>query len=377
LKYASVIVRKDRPFLFISYLDPRSRQRVRVVTEFRRDDPRGRLKALELAREKSKEALADSHAAPGLWDSWVIDHLTLRYLKKIQTLGRELTYWKVVRAYLDEKRILSPRGLDYNLAVGYLAWRKKHVRKSKKTIAHNTALAELKALGRLMREAVRRGFCASNPCDSLEIQKDAPAEKPEITDEEIIAIRAELARREGALPLRERWMTISFEIALHQGCRFAETCLPMSAVDLERGTIKFHAKRDVIFTALLHPELRPLLVALKAAGATHTYAPRDRGEASREWHRFFHGREGEGKWPHLCFHCTRVTVVTRLARAGVPQQQAMAFVHHADELIHKIYLRLKPEDGRLCVEALRYPLLDTGGGGVGSRQIPGGGAATS
>ena len=63
-------------------------------------------------------------------------------------------------------------------------------------------------------------------------------------------------------------------------------------------------------------------------------------QRARNWHRFFR-RIG---LPHLSFHCTRVTVITRLARAGVPEQQAMRFIGHATLEVHRIYQKLKPGD---------------------------------
>ena len=63
---------------------------------------------------------------------------------------------------------------------------------------------------------------------------------------------------------------------------------------------------------------------------------------------------------HLCFHSTRVTVVTRMARRGVPIQQAMAFVGHASTLIHKIHsltCSSLPVAGRRSLELSRLGRL--------------------
>jgi len=48
--------------------------------------------------------------------------------------------------------------------------------------------------------------------------------------------------------------------------------------------------------------------------------------------------------PHLSFHCTRVTVVTRIARKGYCMAQAKAYVGHASDTVHAIYQRLTPPD---------------------------------
>ena len=72
--------------------------------------------------------------------------------------------------------------------------------------------------------------------------------------------------------------------------------------------------------------------------------------AAKEFHFFFK----EIGLPHLCFHCTRVTVATRMARAGVPISEAMAFVGHASETIHRIYQRLAAADLSSAVAAVSY-----------------------
>lgn len=67
--------------------------------------------------------------------------------------------------------------------------------------------------------------------------------------------------------------------------------------------------------------------------------------------------------PHLCFHCTRVTVITRMARAGVPISQAMRYVGHASTAVHKIYQRLAASDLSSAVNAISY-----GGGATPQNQ---------
>ena len=104
--------------------------------------------------------------------------------------------------------------------------------------------------------------------------------------------------------------------------------------------------------ALAHSNLIPLIERLKSTGRTRTFDMP--AQIGREWTRFFR-KIGLG---HLCFHCTRVSVVTRLCRAGVSQPQAMRFVGHASETIHRIYQRLRAEDVSACVSALRIPLSE-------------------
>ena len=44
----------------------------------------------------------------------------------------------------------------------------------------------------------------------------------------------------------------------------------------------------------------------------------------------------------LCFHCTRVTVVTRLCEAGFSESQTMSYVGHTSELVHAVYRKMRP-----------------------------------
>lgn len=340
-KYTTTYKRADSSFWWIAYVDPSTRKRVYKSSGFRIDHPSGRRKALDMARELSKEAIAGNGGdETGGW-TWVGPWLRLRHRTKERTLVSEQHRWSQVAEYLDTKGIRSVRDVTYEHALEYLDWRMGQIKRvSKKHPKYNTALQEVRFLGRVMREAERRGYLTTaNPLNRLGLKKDHAKEKPEMTDAEIVKIREELKTR-------PEWMQVSFEIALHQGCRLRETSIPWSKIDLSAGTVQFHAKRDNIFTTKLHPELVPLLTKLKADGNSHTCViPK---MATKEWHFLFK----EIGLPHLCFHCTRTTVVTRLARAGVPISLAMAYVGHANETIHRVYQRLKPGDVGPAVAAL-------------------------
>lgn len=348
VKYASVYPRKGSPKFSISYWDTKEQKRVSITTPFRVDDPQGRRKALDLAREKSKDAAAD-RATLGRerWENWAEAFLRERYGGSPKTLKRMLGAWSQWQCYLRTQGIPVPRGLDYNRVLGFIAYRSAQVKPSSgKRVSKNTALCDVRAMSVLMREAMRRGYAETNHCEKLGIGKDPAKQKPEMTDPEIAAIRQGLAGRPD-------WMRISFEIALHQGCRLTETALPLSAVDLTRNTLTFCAKGrggglKHEFTTSLHPGLRPMMEALVAAGASVTCELPVM--AAKEWHSFFR----EIRLPHLCFHCTRVTVITRMARAGVPIAQAMAFVGHASQTIHRVYQRLATTDLARAVAAVSY-----------------------
>jgi hypothetical protein len=209
---------------------------------------------------------------------------------------------------------------------------------------HNTARLDLKILHLICKHAIKRQFIQTNPCASLGIPREKAREKPELSDDDIALIRAQLVALD-----KPEWMRISFEIAIHQGCRQAETSFPLSRVDWKRNTIEFHGKRDGKFTAPMHPNLLPLLKRLKDDGRKMTcelpHMP------AKEWWLFFKkiGLHRKG----VSFHCTRVTVITRLIRAGTPENKVKKIVNHASTEIHRIYQRLGVEDVRADLAALQ------------------------
>jgi integrase len=348
VKYASVFERPRSPRFYVVYWCPRRQKRVQEATPFRRDDPQGRRKALDLANERSKEARADKDTdGTERWESWVDEFLAQRYSGSAKTGARMEYAWSQWRAFLNAEQIHAPRALDYNAVLRFIAWRSSQVKpSSKKVVSRNTALCDTKVMSVIMREAMRRGFATTNHCEKLGIKKDPAKEKPEMTNEEIAKIRAELKSR-------PEWMRVSFEVAIHQGCRLMETSLPLDRVDLARKTVQFSAKgrghgEKHVFTTQLHPGLIPLMRELRESGAKVTCTIPQMG--AKDWHYFFK----EIKLPHLCFHCTRVTAITKMARAGVPVSQAMAFVGHASETIHRIYQRLAASDLDRAVAAISF-----------------------
>lgn len=208
---------------------------------------------------------------------------------------------------------------------------------------------ELKFLAMLMNEAVRLGHADGNPLTKMDIQKDDPEEKPEMTDEEISRIRA-------ALEKEPEWMQTCFDIALHTGCRLRETRLPLTCISFSEKKITFpHPKggRHRAFSIPMPTALFPLLKRLKGRlkGLDSKYTLEFPYQPSRRWQQFFM----KLKLEHLWFHCLRVTFINRLRRARVPMQDAMRLVNHASELIHKIYQREKVEDVEQWRDVVQFP----------------------
>lgn len=349
----SVYSRTKRPTWYVAYDCPHRGRRVNESTGYLVTDPRGKIDAYAYAREKSLSGIAagsdgrDSSA----WSNWTEPWLRERYAKQPSTLTNHVGAWKQLSLFLLENKIHCPRLLKYEHVVAFVRWREQQVKKqSGRKVSRNTALHNARTLSRIVREAVRRGYCQGNPCKGIteDVPEDDPPEKPEFTDEQIAAVRAELKRRSG-LGRPSDWMAIAFEIALHQGCRLSATQIPLRAIDLKRQTIMFREKGKKIFTVPIHPGLFPLLASLKAeAGRKFTCVlPRF---ASRNFGRVMRAMG----LPHT-FHCTRVSVITRMARNNVPEQKAMRYVQHGSWAVHQIYTKLKPHDVAGVADALHLP----------------------
>ena len=216
----------------------------------------------------------------------------------------------------------------------YVDWRTSYKKKTGKTVGRNTAILELKILAMVMGEGVRLGHADANPLVSIKLRRDQSEKKPELTDTEIVEIRA-------ALKNEPEWMQRAFEIALHTGCRLRETRIPRDCIDLAENKITFPSPKggeERAFSVPMPSALRPLLEDVRRGKDKCTvdfpFQP------SRRWQQFFI----KIKKPHLCFHCLRVTYVNRLRRVGVPREAAMRLVNHASELVHQVYQREKVED---------------------------------
>ncbi len=344
---ASLVDRKDSAYWWVKFVDPATSKRKFQSTKFRKDDPSHHKQARALEAEMAaREHEKATHTPIERWEDWVAPFLK-RHCKTPRTFDRYMLGWSWLHLYLRERRISNPSELTYQDALGYLKWRTEYRKRGGRTVKLNTALNDMKVLRIIMRQAVRLGYAKGNPCDRLGVAKEESKEKPELTDEDIIEIRA-------ALKNRDRWMQISFEIAIHTGCRQSETQIDLRDVDFKRKTITFanpKGGKARAFTVPMPSALEPLLRSLKDSGAKYTLDNPPYMLGKNWWCFFRH----ELKRPELCFHCARVTFVTRLARAGVPLSAAMRLVNHSSTLVHRIYQRLGVDDVRQWESAIAIP----------------------
>jgi integrase len=329
---ASYYVRKGSPYYWLRYQHPDGTWGDRS-SKIRTDGPGAVRKIKQRTAELTmQEVHRDRTGSANGFDTWVPGFLGERY-RNPKTLARYMAAWSAVATYLAHIDIVSPLQVSYRLCTEYPQFRTKPPTDAIRARSYNTALTELKVFSAILQEAVRRGYITANPCIRLGMRRTPPKRKPEIT-------AAEQTKIESALRSQDEWMRDSWTVAMLQGCRISETAVPMSNVDSRQGVISFLAKGGRIHTAPLHSDLLPLVRRAKKQRRTRLVALPQ--YAPKKWHQFFR-RLGLA---HLSFHATRVTVVTRLARAGFSMAQTKAYVGHASDTVHSIYQRLAPTDVR-------------------------------
>jgi integrase len=325
---ASLYRRARSPFHWCSYIDPATGRRLQRSTKLRLDSVDQTRKARDLCREIT-QAEGRTPEYQEVWEAWVPRFLNQRYHGL--TLVRYTTEWRNISAYLAEHRIDTPRQLSRSAARGYIEWRAVE---HEATFAgcKNTALLELKLLALIMREAAHNGFVSGpNPCERLGIGRDAAPRKPRISEIEHRHILQELASR-------PEWMRVCYAIAWEQGCRLSETHLHIGTqIDTDRAIIRFRTKghKGSLAEFPLAPQLLPMFAQMIAEGREWScILPRN---AARAWWDFFRAIG----LPHVCFHCTRITWITRAYEAGIPREHIMRMCGHATYAAHQIYPRIE------------------------------------
>lgn len=351
---ASIYKRKNSKFWWIKYRDPASCRLVRESTGLEITCRAQSQKARELCAAATLNELQGARKLKrdGAWDSWVPAFINATHGPRLKTLSQYRICWATLRSWLQCINVHHPLKLTREHVVGYIQWRATGRAGHGKPASRNTAIKELGVMRAIMFEAVLRNYTNSNPCSRLKLRPAPYKQKPEITHDEESRIRNAIAAEPPGA--HRDFLEASFEIAIHQGCRISETYIPLSNIDERTGTIRFVQKGGRIHVTLLHPNLVPLVAKWRAQGRTHTYDPSAVCARSMDplhnlsmlWIVFLK-RIG---LPHLSFHCTRVTVASRLARAGVHEAKAMRFIGHSSMTVHRIYQRLSLPDLRDCIE---------------------------
>lgn len=331
--------RARSPFWWIRYVDDTG-QMISTSTGKRFDSVQESREARQL--RASKEVAERSAPAKDRSErelrAWVHNWMASTYKNQENTLEAYLGAFKSLMQFFEERKVRSASQVTRAMCFDYVDWRqRKENGGTGDGACRNTALHNLRILRLILNEAIERDHIRKNPASKMGLKPDAVQEKPEITGDQRKAVEAaNLAD----------WQLISWAIAINQGCRLAETSLPLSDVDLKNDTITFTLKGKRRFTTRLIPDLKPMLQRLVDNGARMTWGPFHRN-ASRDWSRTL-----ANLGMPFSFHSTRVTVITRLARAGVNEQQAIRFIGHCSSEVHAIYTKLKVDDLGACVTAL-------------------------
>lgn len=329
---ASSYTRNDSPFVWLRLKRPDGTWQG-INSGIRVDDPDSARKIkMRLAKEGVVEAAASASGHTARFESWVPAFLSRHYANTL-SLERAQNAWAALAVFLDWKGLLVPSQITHNSGHEYVEWRQHPPKKCRvKARAKNTALLEVKILSVIMQEAVRRQWAAGNPLLRLGIRRDAPKEKQEITQDSLALIEASLKHE-------PQWMQDCWLVAMRQGCRLRAAAVPMDRIDEGVMSIVFRNKGGKLYAAPLHPDLLGLVARRRAEGAEVLVdLPK---MPSKAWHSFFKRLGMEGR---ISFHSTRVTVITKFARAGVVMAQAMSYVGHASATVHRIYQKLQPPD---------------------------------
>jgi len=338
---ASYYKRKASPYYWLRY--QRADGTWADKTSKVRIDNNGSLRKIKqtTAEHTMRELHVDRNGQSNRFDVWVPGFLSDQY-PNAKTLLRYINAWSAIATYLDHINVISPLQVTYQVCRAYPHFRTNPPRNVMRARTFNTALTELKVFSAILQEAVRRNYINANPCLKLGYKRTPPKQKPEILADEQCKI-------ETALRHQEPWMQECWLVAMRQGCRLSETAVPLTNIYLQTKTVSFVQKGSRPHTVPLHDDLVPL-VRLAQQQKRHQLVELPK-YAAKKWHQFFR-RIG---LPHLSFHCTRVTVVTRIARAGHSMALTKAYVGHGSDTVHAIYQRLTAADVRHLGAALSTP----------------------
>lgn len=332
---ASSFIRKDSPFYWVRFRKPDGTWGQRS-SGLRVDDPLSsrRLQCL-LAEETGKETLERNEGGSALFRRWVPVFMKERYTN-LHTKSGFAMMWSAMALFLEERKVTHPAEVSYRLMMDYIRWRVAPSAESRRRpVSRNTAITEVGRMGVLMQEAVRNGWVMANPCVRMGLRHDpVKKEKRPITKEEERRIFNEL--KECKHGQWGGWMGEMFLVAMRQGCRKSEVEVLLGEIDVKEMKIRFRIKGGRLHMAPLHKDLLPLVKrAVKEKRRVLVSVPPC---ASSRWRDLF---DALGM-PDLCFHCTRVTVITRLCEAGFSETQTMAYVGHSSASVHRIYQKIRP-----------------------------------
>ena len=344
---ASLVTHKDSPFWYVAHKDS-SGKRKHTPTKFYHDKarwlkaskrggndlkfqnrwPEQRRKAKALCLKFAAAEAVTATDGNALWANWVPQFLKRRY-------HNELTLNKYSRLWVDMETVLGDLGYYTPDMIGPTEWDKlvdailKEWNRWRRMSIQKGPISLMKVL---LAEAFRLEYSSRNPSVGYTIhgvEKFPKRMMNQFTDAELDAVWGELKER-------PPWMTVSFALGLYHGARISATKL--APWQVEENQIHFLEKGGVRHSVPVSPLAKPFLNEVRVHGNALDIS---KNTMSPMFSRVFK----KLGMSHV-FHDTRVTCVTRMAMAGVPQQLAQAYVNHSSALIHRIYVRVNPDQLR-------------------------------
>ncbi len=337
VRVASLRKYRRSPYWYLRYRDLETGRWCEEATKLRHGDAKETREARRLAE---KYSVKEAQVAPdnsGEFRAWVWDYIGSHY-QNANTHKRMKAAWETVSEWLNLRNLQHPRQIRYEHAQDFMLWRKA-------TAMHNTARLELKFFSFVLNEAIRREYCERNALAQAKIERQAPPEKPELSDAMLIRARQGFANEAS-------WMGIVFEVMAHIGCRFGESSIPTERIDFEKMILWVEdSKRKwsdpkKLFPVPMTGQLKQVLLPLRTGDRI---VPRLTGEMNQRFNAVLKRAVGTTS------HSLRVSFISRCHRAGLTEQQAMRLVNHSSRLVHRIYSRLNVEDARRAMEKVPLP----------------------
>lgn len=339
---ASTYTRPNSPFIWIRFKEG-SKWKGKPTGYLKNNFGDERQARLLAHKQSLKEHEESPQRIGGAWGDWVERWISDRY-RHSATATIYRRYWRRLERWLIANRLLVPSQILYRHAQEYHRWR------TGQGTGNNTAIHELKFLGVVIGEAVKRGYCTGNPLVRMGMRRTRPKEKAAWTNKEI----QHVAR---SIHFAPQWMQATFWLGLYQSARLRQCAVPIADIDFRRLRIIYRkTKGDKPFTQPLDKRIVvPLEAIVRARTAEgHQLLCDIPALPSVEWREFL---DVIGLH-HLSHHGLRVSWITRAALSGkVTMAEAKRFCNHASTTVHEAYQKLSITDVAHVPSGIDFPEL--------------------
>jgi integrase len=284
-----------------------------------------------LARRQSEIEKTRAQNVGAAFEDWVLPWIVMKYGGTQNTLNAYRGHWQKLAKFCAHADIHFAPQIRREFAQQYLAWRTDETGGA----GRNTAIQEIKFMGMVLEEGIPRGFCDTNPLRKLGMKKDRSLGKELWTDEQIRVVQAHIEKT------KTLWQRVTFYFGLYQACRLRQCQVPLAGIRLNIGTIQYPdvvVKGGEAYSQPIDPRFLPILEELlhTAKKANMKRLCDVKWDASLIW-RTTLDRCG---FQHISHHGLRATWITRAAESDVPEGLAMAFCHHSNAEVHRVYKKI-------------------------------------